>query len=292
MRRRADYNLLVVRSDGALVFRLTVPCRLARGGGIALAIVSVTLVLLVGDYVKLRQLTRDARSYVGQMAQQRELVDRVSERITDLQREASAWRALHARIWEAMGPDTATSRTGIGGAVAALTEPRGARPSAPEELERLAVQMQEEGDNLRALDRLATRAAKVLATLPSRWPVRGPVNSEFGQRPSPWNQNPEFHSGIDIGVQSGSPVRAPASGTVTFAGAHPEYGLTVMIDHGHEIRTVYGHLSKVSGHPGQRVERGALIGLSGNTGRSSGPHLHYEVQVKGRQVNPRAYLWE
>ena len=90
----------------------------------------------------------------------------------------------------------------------------------------------------------------------------------------------------------GTPVHAPAAGTVVVAGPAHEYGTAVMLDHGQDIRTLYGHLSKVSVRPGQKVERGTLLAFSGNTGRSSGPHLHYEIFVKGQPVNPRAYLWD
>jgi len=197
---------------------------------------------------------------------------------------------MHARIQDAVGPDAGRGNRdkGIGGATSA--DPLTVAPA--DELNRLAETIKEEGDSLRALDRLMARAAKALATLPSRWPVRGSVNSEFGRRPSPWTQSVEFHSGIDIKAQTGTPVHAPAAGTVVVAGPAHEYGTAVMLDHGQDIKTLYGHLSKVSVRPGQKVERGTLLAYSGNTGRSSGPHLHYEIFVKGQAVNPRAYLWD
>ena len=132
----------------------------------------------------------------------------------------------------------------------------------------------------------------MLAALPTRWPVRGAVNSEFGTRQSPWTRASEFHAGMDIAAERGTPVRAPSRGTVTLAGPHGEYGIAVILDHGNDIRTVYGHLSQTSVRVGQPVERGTELGLTGNTGRSSGPHLHYEILVKGQPVNPRAYLWD
>jgi murein DD-endopeptidase MepM/ murein hydrolase activator NlpD len=132
----------------------------------------------------------------------------------------------------------------------------------------------------------------VLAALPSRWPVRGQVNSGYGSRVSPWSAQSEFHSGLDIGAPVGTPVRAPAPGTVVFAGVHAEYGQTLIVDHGNETKSIYGHLSKVYVAVNQKVERGEAIALTGNTGRSSGPHLHYEIQVKGQSVNPTSYLWE
>jgi murein DD-endopeptidase MepM/ murein hydrolase activator NlpD len=118
------------------------------------------------------------------------------------------------------------------------------------------------------------------------------VNSDFGKRASPWGQTPEFHSGIDIGAPIGTPVRAPAPGTVIYAGTHPEYGITIILDHGNDTKSLYGHLSRLHVTANQRVQRGEVIGLTGNTGRSSGPHLHYEILVKGQSVNPTSYIWE
>ena len=116
--------------------------------------------------------------------------------------------------------------------------------------------------------------------------------SEFGNRNSPWNPGIEFHSGIDIRAERGTPIYAPANGSVVLAGTHQEYGNAIILDHGQDVRSLYGHLSKLNVQPGQRVERGALVGWTGNTGRSSGPHLHYEILVRGQAVNPRAYLWD
>ena len=86
-------------------------------------------------------------------------------------------------------------------------------------------------------------------------------------------------------------MKAPATATVVFAGSGGEYGNCVILEHGNEVKSLYGHLSKIHVRQGQRVERGTIIALTGNTGRSSGPHLHYEVHVKGQAVNPRAFLW-
>jgi murein DD-endopeptidase MepM/ murein hydrolase activator NlpD len=97
---------------------------------------------------------------------------------------------------------------------------------------------------------------------------------------------------MDIGAPRGTPVVAPAAGTVVFAGTQPEYGVSLIIDHGNDIKTLYGHLTRVDVTAEQKVERGQVIAHTGNTGRSSGPHLHYEIQVKGQPVNPRSYLWD
>lgn len=124
-----------------------------------------------------------------------------------------------------------------------------------------------------------------LPILRSRRPVRGPISSDFGARRSFWRAR--SHHGIDIKARHGTPVRAPLGGTVAFAGWRSGYGKTIIIDHGGEVRTLYGHLSRVAVRRGQRIESGAAIGLTGATGNASGPHLHYELLVNGQPVNPR-----
>ena len=244
---------------------------------------------LVGDWVQLRQLTREARADRALLAEQRRTIESISRRIADLSRDTEAWREMHGRIWESLGPDTSTTvpGAGIGGSVRSL-----AQRVVRGDLDRLAESIAEEGENLRALDRLMSRAGKALASLPSRWPVLGPINSAFGRRLSPWAGSSEFHSGVDIGARIGTPVYAAAPGTVVETGHQGDHGLTVVIDHGREIQTHYGHLSRISVKNGQPVQRGAVVGFTGNTGRSTGPHLHYEVLVKGRPVNPRAFLFD
>jgi murein DD-endopeptidase MepM/ murein hydrolase activator NlpD len=148
------------------------------------------------------------------------------------------------------------------------------------------------GQSLRALERFVERTRPMLMSLPFRWPVRGPLNSRFGMRQSPWTGEPEFHRGLDISAGRGTAVQAPAAGTVFFAGNGGEYGTTVILDHGHDLRSLYGHLQEIRVKPGERVERGQVIALTGNTGRTSGPHLHYEIQIHGQAVDPRQFLWD
>src|SRR6267378_2367133 len=292
-RRRRQFSLLVVRGDGVRVMRFNFARPLAVGAfGLIAVIVSATGALM-GDWLQLRELTRESVTFAAQIAEQRKTIDDFNHRVAELRKEVGAWREMHARIQEPFGPDVGRGGRdrGIGGATTPPERPAG-RLSTTDELNRLTDTIMQEGENLRALDRLMARASKALAALPSRWPVRGAVNSEFGMRQSPWTKAPEFHGGLDIGANRGTPVHAPAAGTVLYTGSAPEYGTTVILDHGQEIKSLYGHLSQIAVQPGQKVERGTLLAYTGNTGRSSGPHLHYEILVKGRTVNPRAYLWD
>lgn len=117
-------------------------------------------------------------------------------------------------------------------------------------------------------------------------PVSGRVTSHFGSRSDPFTQKARFHKGIDIGCPIGSKVVASASGTVSFVGWKSGYGKTVVIDHGNGYKTLYGHLSGYKVQKGKKVKQGDAIALSGNTGRSTGPHLHFEVRKEGNPQRP------
>jgi murein DD-endopeptidase MepM/ murein hydrolase activator NlpD len=125
---------------------------------------------------------------------------------------------------------------------------------------------------------------------PNLWPVEGRVTGSFGERLDPFNGEGAFHSGVDISTSYGCAIVAPADGVVTFADFMGGYGKAVMIDHGHAISTRYGHLSGFAVTAGQQVHRGDTIGYVGMSGRSTGPHLHYEVRINDTPVNPYKYL--
>ncbi|MGA6987375.1 MAG: M23 family metallopeptidase [Terriglobales bacterium] len=125
---------------------------------------------------------------------------------------------------------------------------------------------------------------------PNLWPVEGQITASFGERIDPFNGEGAFHSGVDISAVVGSPVIAPADGSVTFADFLGGYGRAIMVDHGHGITTRYGHLSSFAVTAGQFIHRGDTIGYVGSSGRSTGPHLHYEVRINDAPVNPYKYL--
>jgi murein DD-endopeptidase MepM/ murein hydrolase activator NlpD len=125
---------------------------------------------------------------------------------------------------------------------------------------------------------------------PSIWPVMGHITDSFGERLDPFSGEGAFHTGVDVASDYGAPVHATADGIVTIAENHAGYGRLVVIDHGFGITTWYAHLSSFSGIAGQRVKRGEVVGYTGISGRSTGPHVHYEVRVNNAPVNPWRYM--
>jgi len=129
-----------------------------------------------------------------------------------------------------------------------------------------------------------------LTYTPSAWPVFGGITGSFGERLDPFSGEGAFHAGIDISADYGSPVRSTADGLVVAVEIRAGYGQLVVIDHGSSLSTLYGHLSGFKVHMGQQVSRGDVIGYVGNSGRATGPHVHYEIRSNGAPVNPWRYL--
>ena len=129
-----------------------------------------------------------------------------------------------------------------------------------------------------------------LASAPSLWPLEGPIMSTFGERTDPFNGEGAFHRGIDIHGAYGQAIFAPADGTVQETDIRNGYGKTVVLNHGHGYTTLFGHMSGFAVTAGQHVQRGDVIGYVGQSGRSTGPHVHYEVHINDVPVNPHKYM--
>ena len=280
---RSDVNVLVVRGDGRYVRWISVPRWFAKIGLPLLVLAAVANVAALIHYASLYRehttlvatndvLERDAKALAP-----------IKRRLAEVRDEMSTWDALHANVWKPLGGPQRAASAGIGGPSIAIPT----KGKTVDEIEALLAHAREESRRLRVLIQVARDAGGVLAALPPRLPLRSSVNSVFGPRLSPWTREPEFHAGIDLAAAPGTPVKATAPGVVRFAGVAEGYGNSVVLDHGQGVESRYGHLQTVGVARNQRVERGQAIGLSGNSGRSTAPHLHYEVRVDGRPVDPR-----
>jgi murein DD-endopeptidase MepM/ murein hydrolase activator NlpD len=212
-------------------------------------------------------------------------------------------------VGKAEGGDLDAAGRGEAGPVPTGDPPRAAPAGAPapaepaasedervsqlrREAERLGLVASERELSLRELVAELEDKHDKLASSPAVWPTEGWLTSRFGTRISPFTGKRQFHAGIDIAGAKGTDVIATARGTVKFAGRKGPLGATVIIDHGHGIRTHYGHNAEVFVKRGQKVERGQVIATLGNSGRSTGPHLHYTVEVAGKAVNPLDYIFD
>ncbi|MFQ5532485.1 MAG: M23 family metallopeptidase [Candidatus Methylomirabilales bacterium] len=159
-----------------------------------------------------------------------------------------------------------------------------------QDLQRLEREVALREESLQALTDYLTGQEDRLAATPSIWPARGYVSSKFGPRKSPFTGRQQQHRGIDIAAAPGTPIMAPADGVVTFAGRLAGHGRAIVLNHGFGFKTFYGHNKKNVVKKGARVKRGQVIGHVGNSGYSTGSHLHYEVLVEGTPQDPLKYM--
>jgi murein DD-endopeptidase MepM/ murein hydrolase activator NlpD len=246
------------------------------------AVVGGLMVGLSNDYANLKRESGQIAAVQRQAEEQRAFIEALRPRLAAMRSDVAEWGALHDKMWKALAPVT-------GAKVAAADVTAGVKRDASD-LVMLETTVAEEGRRLRELARAASRTSKIVSALPLRWPIRGPVNSEYGRRRSPFTGRPQQHDGIDIGGLPGTPVKSPAAGTVVVARSRGGFGKHVTLDHGNGVRSLYGHLREITVTAGQRVEKGQVIGLVGSTGRSTGPHVHYKVIVNGKAVDPRGFL--
>jgi len=159
-----------------------------------------------------------------------------------------------------------------------------------QDLEALGNEIISREKSFRELKDLLEAKRSVLASTPTIWPVRGLLTAGYGYRVSPFTGQREMHEGLDIAAPYGTPIMATADGVVSFVGSLAAFGNVVFINHGHGFTTFYAHTSTIPVKEGQSVKRGQIIAFIGTSGRTTGPHVHYEVQVNGAAVNPLRYI--
>ncbi|HSU87827.1 MAG TPA: M23 family metallopeptidase [Terriglobia bacterium] len=143
---------------------------------------------------------------------------------------------------------------------------------------------------LTLLEQVAEKKATIRRFTPTIWPVKGNITSHYGNRADPFNGEAELHLGLDISALFGTQVHAPADGKIIYAQRKAAYGNLIIIDHGNGLTTRLGHLSRFNVKVGQKVRKNDIVGYVGTSGRSTAPHLHYEVRLNDRPINPRNYL--
>jgi len=307
MLRKRYYILFVARDEDGRIRKIPLPLQYAYGFVAAALIGAFTIVGLAGSYTRMllktesynqmRQERETLRKDYKQMAQIAHDRDVQVASLGALANEVTALYGLRQNRISANKPQPTASA-----AAAAPTPVSLAQTDQPSQQQ---IKSSIDQFNVLRNEALSGRISRALesglspsfsgdwtelADAPSMWPIEGRLASSFGEREDPINGEGAFHSGLDIDAPWGTPVRAAADGAVSDASMGAGYGREVVLNHGHEVETVYGHLSSVAVVPGQHVARGQVIGYVGQSGRATGPHLHYEVRVHNVPVNPHKYL--
>lgn len=256
------YSILILPWRGTQIRRLVLSQKSIRyliSAGVFLLAIGVWF---VGDYAWMKMQKKGLKELRMEALAQREQLSVLQEQTKNLQGLLANWKGLQERVQASL---PSQNRSSFNGHIAVA------------ELEKSLASLQKELEEL-------------IASVPSTMPTNGRVTSGVGTRPSPWTGKAEFHSGLDIPNPVGTAVYASADGVVEAAGVSNGNGRTVVLNHGQGITTQYSHLSKIQVQKGDRVRKGQQIAESGNTGKSTSPHLHYEVRINGIPVDPRPNL--
>jgi murein DD-endopeptidase MepM/ murein hydrolase activator NlpD len=282
-KRQKCYTFMVVPHDAkGKTFSVKVPALWAYT---AAALVAITFLFCGVSIIYSSHLSRRLVHYYKAIAKNREQkkvieslekkTKQVDEAIDELiDEENKVRKMLGLKSWKSKIKLSAGLESGAGEKV-------------NEELNQANLKLEEKKKKLEELKAWVHKVNKRFALTPSIWPLRGPIVSRFGYRVYPWKG---LHTGIDIKGSYGAPVHAAADGIVSFAGWKRGYGKTVIIKHVRGTSTLYAHSCKLMVTAGKQVKKGQLICYVGNTGYTTGPHLHYEVRKNNRPINPVAYL--
>lgn len=286
-----SYTLIIVPHAKARFRKLQVSVRLTKWVAGVFALAALGLVGMLGHYGRislavkeLERLRVENKALLARTSDYEQNAGKLQAKVQTLERMVDKLGVMAGLEPGFVQP----ASVGVGG----LTGPASLNPPLDT---RLSLQTMD-----RSLSLLSDQSARLeafyrdqtllLASTPSVWPVRGYLSAAFGNRPDPFTGRRDFHPGLDISAPVGTRVSAPADGVVVSAAWSGGYGNALVVDHGFGIVTRYAHLQGFAVKPGHRIRRGDLLGYVGNTGRSTGPHLHYEVWVRDQAQNPIHFI--
>ncbi len=273
------YSTIIFVPHARARFRkFTVSTRLLAAGGAAAFGMLVCSIAFGWAYLSTARQDREYRRTIAENERLRSSSRELEQRLEGLSRQIEQFEDRTRRL--AIVAGLPREGAGLGGPLASDGP---GDPSFPERQRAIA-------ERLDALESQLARREAVASSTPTVAPVRGSLNSGFGPRSDPFTGSQAFHTGVDISTRMREPVLATAAGRVVRSGWSSDFGNVVEIDHPAGYRTVYGHLAVILAREGESVRRGDRIGLVGSTGRSTGPHLHYEIRLAERAVNPLEYI--
>jgi murein DD-endopeptidase MepM/ murein hydrolase activator NlpD len=290
MKKEGAFTIWVFRSGPFKPFKIKLPERNAKILlGVILAIL-VSFPFITLNYIsqsiqmaRLEKETTQIASLKSQVEEFQQEIQRLKEFDVKLRIIANLENAQEAGSFLAVGGLTPSSREPLQGGVADAQRMK-------EELDRLSTEAEFREKSFQELYTFLEGKKRQLSSTPSIWPVRGWLTSGFGYRIDPFTGLRQFHEGLDIANRLGTPIIAPADGIVSRCSNSFGFGLTLEINHGYGIKTIYGHLSKAYVTVGHSVRRGERIAAMGSSGRATGPHLHYQVMLNDVPMSPMNYI--
>lgn len=303
---KKGYTVLLLPDTSSQIRRFHISKSLLHAITVTAGLVLVAFLFLLyqvvghtGHALELRQLRTTANEQAD-LLQKFERLENKMARLREFDLRLRTVAGLEVKdadsaIISVGGADTLSSRALMMAAVAHQTPMTGSPTKIRTnnlggELDRLSREITDRSESFQDLIEVLETKRSLLASAPTIWPVKGWVTSGYGQRRSPFTGRRQMHEGVDIANAIGTPIIAPADGIVTYTGPLGGFGNVVSIDHGHKVSTLYAHLQRHKVSQGQWVRRGDVIGLVGATGRVTGPHLHYEIQVNKVPVDPTTFV--
>ncbi len=301
------YTILIIPENSSKARQIHIPIWLLRAAMVVLPVLILIAFTLFLDYRFVANQVYENRELQSENRRLRQNVQLYQNRMEALESSLDRIENFSARlkmITNLMDQDQLSQHIELPPPNAAANLSFAAKPvenateqSLPKKedqnFERLSLKSLTLEQNLHDLYELLSDQKSFLNALPTKKPAEGYFTNGFGVRLSPLGDGVEkMHEGVDVANVMGTPIRSPALATVSYAGRKSGYGQIVILDHGYGLETWYGHTSKVLVKPGQKVKRGQTIALMGNSGQSTGSHLHYEVRVQGIPVDPLAYILE
>jgi murein DD-endopeptidase MepM/ murein hydrolase activator NlpD len=284
------YTLILVPHAKARFRKFQVSVRLTKWVGGTASILALVVAGILTHYTWITAEVHELRRLRSQNADLLTKTQAYEKEAAQLQTKVATLQKMVNKLGVMAGLEQSLPDAAVGGVGGVSSLESRAPAVTPSELRTME-------DNVSALTEQSARLEEfykdqkvLLASTPSIWPVRGYLSTTFGNRLDPFTSQWDFHSGIDISTPIGTKVVAPADGVVVSVGAKGGYGNAITVNHGYGIMTQYGHLDHYNVRPGQRVRRGDVLAFVGNTGRSTGPHLHYEVWVHDQAQNPIHFI--
>jgi murein DD-endopeptidase MepM/ murein hydrolase activator NlpD len=295
------YTLLILPKKDSSAKKISLSSTLVKGVCVFVMGLILFIMYISYDYIHIRREQAELQRLKLQTAEQRKQIDGLVTKVDQFSMKMDELRQFDKKIRIMAKLVTGRDKEqllGIGGPVSEENRLRSKMAADDKTMiagidrhvDRLMDDAISREQSFKALLTHLQEKKSLLAATPSSWPVLGWVTSEFGRRISPFGNGTEFHKGIDIATRIGRPVQAPADGIVAEVAYEHGLGQMVRIDHGHGVATLYGHLSKAAVRAGTTISRGDRLGYVGNTGSTTGSHLHYTVMLNGVPVNPRRYI--